>query len=64
MKIYTLSDDGIKAVGTSSKKIVFESNNSSQNKSDWSGIRIRPSSSTQLMQIKTILRISIQICNN
>ena len=46
--LYLKIEGIIKAVGTSSKKIVFESNNSSQNKSDWSGIRIRPSSSTSI----------------
>ena len=46
--LYLKVEGTIKAVGTSSNKIVFESNNSSQNKSDWSGIRIRPSSSTSI----------------
>ena len=44
--LYIKVEGTIKAVGTLSEKIIFESNNSSQNKSDWSGIRIRPSSST------------------
>lgn len=44
--LYIKVEGTIKAVGTLSEKIIFESNNSNQNKSDWSGIRIRPSSST------------------